>query len=427
MSLDKTVTDTYRRDLKLDRYEVYGVLPEHFDDKYTKLVSFLQKYYESLEDPNNPVFDIKNVMVVRDISQTKEKFLSLMSNELLLGKPYFESFKDKRSALQFSSLLYRSKGTEFSIKQFFRTFFSVDIEVRYGSDSTFLVGRPREETLEYIGSTQNEKYFDFTFPNGEVSVLFGDALKIMTQGVHYEILYDSKQIVLLEHTDADFNTPDGFLPEGDKIRIVTSVPRASAIGSDITDKKITNNEFYQRYGLEVTTPISVNLWREAYKTFVHPAGMFLSGQVGLTSVYEFGEQTPLPPWWTSSKLGSMPDAIIQPPPPVLLEGSAPVMLAQGGLGLHISSYAEIGPGPNGYKVLSRINDQISPQTVENWHTQYGSMSDADDINARTLDDTYADLSNTINLIDENVWHYDYLHPVDSDGAGNRTPIYGYND
>ncbi len=427
MSLDKTLSDTYRRDLKFDRYEVYGALPEHFDDKYTKLVNFLEKYYESLEEPNNPVSDIKDLMSVRDITQTKEEFLPFISNELLLGKPYFESFTDKRSALQFSSLLYRSKGTEFSIKQFFRIFFSVDIGVIYGNDATFSIGAPNRETLEYIGSNLEERYFDFTFANGVVDVLFGDDLQPMTQGTHYEVLYDSKQVVLLEHNDADFNTRDGFLPEGVKIHIETSVPDSSAIGSDVTDRKITDNGFYQRYGISINTPLSVKLWREAYKTFVHPAGMFLSGQVSLSSEYEFGQQSPLPPWWNSSKLGSMPDAIIQPPPPVLLEASAPVMLAQGGMGLHTTSYAEIGPGPNGYKVLSRINDQVKPQTVENWHTQYSSLSAADDINARTLDDTYADMSNTINLVDEDVWHYDYLHPVDSDGAGNRTPIYGYND
>ena len=50
-----------------------------------------------------------------------------------------------------------------------------------------------------------------------------------------------------------------------------------------------------------------------------------------------------------------------------------------------------------------------------------------DINARTLDDTYADLSNVINLFDEDVWHLDYLHPIDSDGFGNRTPIWGDNE
>ena len=53
------------------------------------------------------------------------------------------------------------------------------------------------------------------------------------------------------------------------------------------------------------------------------------------------------------------------------------------------------------------------------------MADADDINARTMDDTYADMSNTINLVDENVWHYNY---TDLDNYGNAIPpVLGYND
>ena len=207
------------------------------------------------------------------------------------------------------------------------------------------------------------------------------------------------------------------------------------IGSDVTSKRITDNKFYQLYGLMISTPLSVSIWKEAYKTFVHPAGMFLSGQVTISSAFLAIRDIPIVQraiWQTSTGYGSMPDAIIQPPPPFLIQSSARVMLAQNNLGLHTTSYAEIGPGPNGYKVLSRVNDQIKPQTIANWHTQYETMADADDINSRTLDDTYADMSNTINLIDENRWHYDsagpsYLHPIDSDGAGNRIPIYGYND
>ena len=54
------------------------------------------------------------------------------------------------------------------------------------------------------------------------------------------------------------------------------------------------------------------------------------------------------------------------------------------------------------------------------------MADADDINSRTFDDAYADMSNTINPFDENLWHSDYLHPIESDGSGNRVPIWWYN-
>jgi hypothetical protein len=97
-------------------------------------------------------------------------------------------------------------------------------------------------------------------------------------------------------------------------------------------------------------------------------------------------------------------------------------------GLLTSSVTEIAPGPDGYRIRTRPNDMFHPRTIANWDTQYGSLADADDINARTLDDSYADLSNIINLIDEDVWHFSYLHSVDSDGLGNgdSAPILGYN-
>lgn len=429
MSLDKTLSDTYRRDLKLDRYEVENTLPEHFDEKYPRLLNFLQEYYKSLEGSDNPSSEIKELMSARDIVETKEEFLSFVSSELLLGKPYFESFNDKRSALQYSSLMYRSKGTEFSIKQFFRIFYSVDSEVQYGREETFYIGKPKNDTAVYRGVSRPERFFDITFPQGTVVVVStspSNQTTVLEEGLHYRIDYAQNKIVLLAHDDLDAPNSDGYLREGWELKIETSLREQSAIGVEVTDKRITDNKFYQLYGISVASPISVNIWEEAYKTFVHPAGMFLKGQVSINSLYRNQDQLPREEWQISDGLGSMPPAFIQPPPPLLIESSSRVM-GNSGLGLHTSTRAEIGPGPNGYKVLSRINDQQSPHTVGGWHTQYESLSSADDINARTLDDTYADMSNTINLVDENVWHFDYLHPVDSDGAGNRTPIYGYND
>ena len=106
MSVDKTLKDLYRRDINIEKYEVENVLPSHFDDKYPNLVNFLQEYHKSLEETSNPVSNIKELLTVRDITQTKTEFLSFISSELLLGKPYFETFNDKRSALQYSNLLY---------------------------------------------------------------------------------------------------------------------------------------------------------------------------------------------------------------------------------------------------------------------------------------------------------------------------------
>jgi hypothetical protein len=432
MSVDKTLTDIYRREPLIEKYEVENILPGHFDDKYPNLVKFLQEYHRSLEQNDNPVSSIKQLLEARDITQTKTEFLSFISSELLLGKPYFETFNDKRSALQYSNLLYRSKGTEFSIKQFFRIFYNLDIDVDYGREQVFYIGDPKEETLDYVGNGSTTGVnWSFTYENATVLVYLEDdsgTLHQLREGTDFSIDYYNKVIVTKSSdtpqtyeqfdptSDLTFSYfyANGWVAPGKRLRIVSQRRVQTAIGADVTDKRITNDKFYQLYGLLISTPISVAIWKSAYKTFVHPAGMFLSGQVDITSVAELN-------------IGLQPPALIQPPPPILIEQQANIMMKQSTRGLMTTNVTEIGPGPNGYRVVSRPNDMFHPRTVENWHLQYGSMADADDINSRTMDDTYADLSNNFNLMDEDLWHSDYLHPIDSDGAGNRTPIWGYNE
>ena len=41
---------------------------------------------------------------------------------------------------KFSNNLYRSKGTKFSIEQFFRMFFEVDIDLEYTKEQVFRIG-----------------------------------------------------------------------------------------------------------------------------------------------------------------------------------------------------------------------------------------------------------------------------------------------
>ena len=416
MAFDKTLTDVYRRDLDFERYTVFEALPGHFDDKYPELIKFLQEYYKSFEEDDAPTEKLNDLLLSRDITQAKTELLSFISNELLLGKPYFESFNDKRTALQYSNLLYRSKGTDFSIQQFFRIFYGLDVEIRLGKDEVFYIGDPSEEVLHYVGNgPESGSNFSYTFRGGDVVVeVQNDANEyiVLRQDTDFIIDFTNQVVVLLASNDSLDNTDsslnylagNGYLQANKVLRITTSRDTSTAIGSDVTDKKITNNKFYQLYGLLISTPVGVKTWKEAYKTFVHPAGMYLAGQVSITSVYDFN-------------LGPQP-SIIEPPPPILIEGEASIISGGRGLfgrGTFHTDVTEIGPGPDGHKVRTRVNDMFDPfrigsdpETQRGWDTQYPSMARADDINARTLDTTYGDLSNVINSIDENVYHGSYF-------------------
>ena len=42
---------------------------------------------------------------------------------------------------------------------------------------------------------------------------------------------------------------------------------------------ITNNKLYQTFAIAIRIGIPVSLWRDVYKLFVHPAGMYFEGEV----------------------------------------------------------------------------------------------------------------------------------------------------
>ena len=450
MSLDKTLTDIGRRKLDFDKYNVFEALPGHFDEKYPKLVNFLQEYYKTLEEGNNASEALNDLLLNRDITGAKVELLDFIANELLLGASYYESFEDKRTSLQYSNLLYRSKGTEFSIKQFFRVFFGIDVDVRYGKDEVFYVGDPAEEEMIFSDASKFGNNFPYTFRGGTITVSMENSDGGFTelrqdvdyiQNFHQRLIelrpVDSAGLTLTNFdpatetaTEGDsdsklsFLSKNGKVPSDTKLKLFTTTRTQTTIGTEITDKRLTNNKFYQLYGLLIETPIDVNVWKQAYKSFVHPAGMFLQGNVAITSIFDIN-------------IGPQP-SFIEPPPPVDVFSNAQIIKGTGkgntgGDANLFTSISEIADGPFGERIRTRVNDLKHPTNIAGWHTQYRNIAQADLIEGRRLDDTYADLSNTINTLDEGRWYgYDSavgqsnIYTPDSDGAGTDIPVLGAN-
>ena len=196
MSSSYLIKDTLRRDYRYtDNYQIDQVLPDFFKVDYPTLLKLFEHYYEFLDSDQSPSKLLNETILARDISAVDTTLLPFIEDELLLGQSYFQGFQNKRAALKYSNTLYRSKGTLFSIQQFFRTFFGITPEIRYTKEDRFMVGE-----------------------------------------------IDSK------------------------------------IGPD-SEKFLTNAELYQVFAILIKVGIPVEVWREAYKLFVHPAGMFFAGQV----------------------------------------------------------------------------------------------------------------------------------------------------
>lgn len=139
-SRDKTLLDNNRTLLNFRKSEVENVLPEFYSEEYQNLILLLEKYYEWLNSENNPGDRINQIYNTRDATQVPENLLPYLEDELLLGQAYFGGFINKREAIKRSNLLYRSKGTKYSIEQFFRAFFGIDPQVIYPKENIFKVG-----------------------------------------------------------------------------------------------------------------------------------------------------------------------------------------------------------------------------------------------------------------------------------------------
>ena len=149
--------DKGRRDLNLSDPLIEEVLPQYFGTQYPKFISLLERYYEFETDSASPTELIGHLFESRDINQTDLSLLSYIEDELLLGSNYAEGFQDKRAAANFSSQLFRAKGTKYSIEWFFRAFFGVDPEIFYPKENMFLLAGSDSDTLNSkIGAGYNK-------------------------------------------------------------------------------------------------------------------------------------------------------------------------------------------------------------------------------------------------------------------------------
>jgi len=175
----RSFVDKKRREINLSKYEVKSVLPEHFQEDYPTLVTFLEKYYQQL-DSDSPVELLKHLYEKKDIIATDVDLLQFIEDELLLGQAYFQGFSNPRAASEFASTLYRAKGSKFSIEQFFRMFYNEDPDVVYGKDLIFKLNDSASE----IGVTSDKR-----ITNNKLYQIFAILIKIGLPVSDWESIY----------------------------------------------------------------------------------------------------------------------------------------------------------------------------------------------------------------------------------------------
>jgi len=109
-------------------------LPDFVRNDYPKFVSFLEKYYEWLEQTNKVNYGIDSLKRSIDIDDADSFYIDKFKNDLL---PYFpKDFSvNKDLFLKVVESFYKSSGTIDSVKFLFRALYNDDIEIYYPKDS----------------------------------------------------------------------------------------------------------------------------------------------------------------------------------------------------------------------------------------------------------------------------------------------------
>ena len=165
--------DKRRRHINLRTAKIEGVLPEYFASAYPKFIQLLEYYYEFMNE-NDSTELLTHLFASRDINETDIELLTFIEDELLLGQEYFRGFSSPdatpeeretqlRAAANFSSIMFRSKGTRFAIEWFFRSFYGINAEVVYPKENIFKIGdvdsRIGADSLRYL--TDDKLYQTF--------------------------------------------------------------------------------------------------------------------------------------------------------------------------------------------------------------------------------------------------------------------------
>ncbi len=138
---------------------VASQLPQFIRDEeeYAKFVSFVEAYYEWMEQEGNVADYTKNLLSYRDIDTTLDRFLNYFINDFL---PYFpeDALINKKNAIKIAKTIYDTKGTPASYRFLFRILYNSDFDVFNTGDAILRASSGtwyRSKSLKLLTSNLN--------------------------------------------------------------------------------------------------------------------------------------------------------------------------------------------------------------------------------------------------------------------------------
>ena len=248
----------HRRDLDLFKAEVENVLPQYFKSDYPELISFLNAYYETLQNNEDGFTDIiLNSLHARDLYETYDYLYKLLMPELTLGTDITEVLSDSRLKGHLLANYYRKKGSLHGFKEFFRWLLDEDVQIEYTKKNMFLLNDPDSrignKSFRYIKNDKLYQTFAFLIKSGRTVSTWRDMYK---QYCHPAGFYFEGSVVL--QGMVDINIDD--MPINVRIDFISLDPQAAdfdtSVESSVTalyaDSIIDDGSELERARLDIT-------------------------------------------------------------------------------------------------------------------------------------------------------------------------------
>ena len=114
-----------------------SLFPDHVVASYPKLIEFAKAFFEFLEKENKASYYQNTLQYQRDVREQDPEFLEYIQREL--GVLNFQRFAaDPKLFYDNLSHIWRAKGSEESIKAFFRLFLDDEVEIYYPWESVLI-------------------------------------------------------------------------------------------------------------------------------------------------------------------------------------------------------------------------------------------------------------------------------------------------
>ena len=176
-------------------------LPEFVQNDYDKFVTFIEKYYEFMDSDGNPANLLLN-KDYHDIDELEDAELNKRAEELAYHFPQIVQ-TDRKTLLKNIKNIYESKGSQRSIKAYFKLLYNEEVEIYYPSKNILrtsdgvwideisarvISGYNEYEVLDLNGRAVDIKYWKY---NGSINQL--ETVEAIVQSSR-KIAYTSPQL-----------------------------------------------------------------------------------------------------------------------------------------------------------------------------------------------------------------------------------------